>query len=871
MAPIRERTNNFMLRGNSLMKKLLSIALVALILLSAVPLSVSAVDYLPLTSNVEEEILSGAEALIAKIENMPNNTYTPSGSGKTYYVSNSGKSTNSGTSQNSPISFDKFMELISSTNSVAVGSVFLFKRGDTFRLNGTELKPKIVGGLTFSAYGEGAKPKFMNSIAAEGEENWELTSTPNVWKYVGEFSDQLDYQKDIGNIVFNGGEGWGIKVVRKNASEAIRVDLGKVFNGYEAFMSGGDPADDTGLKFSAFRHNTPFTDQSNLSNNLEYYHNYDDSTLYLYFNKGNPGKMFDSIELVLRGNMIYIGSSEAQNYTIDNLAFVNTGSHGVSFNKSQNCTVKNCTFEWIGGSIQHPERYANSSGDCHIRYGNAVQNWDSCTNFTVDHCYATQIYDCGFTSQYNNNSTVTVLMDGISITNTVTSYSNSGPEVWLTNTLREGYDNYKWSVKNLDVSQSYVLYGGYGWGHQRYNKDSNFFYGGLQNDYVTTYENCNYHDNYFFKARHTGIKARYAKSAGTANGGHNFNNNVFVMGEGQTLVQTGENLADCTGTSTFYTYNQSTVTNLVNNGFFTGSTFYYYDLADSTELDVEKMDLGQDVRKPYPHISVEDLDYILITASNMSSYASSVQSKNYNGIMVNYAALTSAVTLPLSSMSGFDNINVKEYPFIKIGYMTNDTAITSPVTLKYKTDFAKKDNIFGNSTTSTEATFSGPTIAVNVSGNREKSIVDIKATTNTHDQENPNPSNWLTPAVVYSWDAIESSAVYKELTIDPWNGGSASSGRFYGISYIAFFKDIQSASQFGYPTRPGDVNDDLKVDMLDEILMSRYFAAVNGWTLMPSFIGADSNGDDFVSAADHTVIARYLAGWTKYAALPYEG
>ncbi len=619
------------------MKKLLSIALVTLILLSAVPLSVSAnVDFLPLTSAVEEEILSGAEALIEKIKNTPNNTYTPAAGANTYYVSNSGNKNNDGLTEDSPIPLSKFLSLINAKKLVPVGSVFLFKRGETFRLNGNSISPKIVGGLTFSAYGEGDKPRFINSVAAEGENNWVLTETPNVWKYTGR---SLVSAKDIGNIVINGGEGWGIKVTRKNAAEAIRVDIGMVFNGYESFMSGADPADGTGNKFSPFRRNTRFIDQRNLSNNLEYYHNYNDNTLYMYFDKGNPGEVFDSIELTMRGNIISIGSFEAQNYIIDNLAFAQTGSHGISLSCSKNCTVKNCTFEWIGGSIQHPEYYANSSGDCWIRYGNAVQNWNSCENFTIDNCYATQVYDCGFTTQYNHNSTTDVLMKNIKITNTVTSYSNSGPEVWLTNTKTAGTKNYDWAVEDLDVSGNYVLYGGYGWGHQRHNKDSNFFYGAVQNDVITTYENCNYHDNYFFKARHTGIKARYSKSEGTRNGGHDFYDNVFVMGKGLTLVQTGANYDDCTGSNLFYSYNKSTITTLVNNGFFQGSTFYYYELKDDAKCDLEKVDLGQDVRNPYPSDPAYNTGHSHITPENAADYVAD-----------NFENITYALTLALATL-----------------------------------------------------------------------------------------------------------------------------------------------------------------------------------------------------------------------------
>ncbi len=841
------------------------------------------VKYAPLTSTLEDEILSGADALIEEILNTPNNSYSPTGSGKTYYVSTSGSSSGSGTSQSAPITLDRLKTLLSN-KSIPAGSVILFKRGDTFRTNGT-IKP-TVSGLTLAAYGEGAKPRLYNSVAGEGEGNWERTETKHVWKFAAQ---TFLKGNDIGNIVFNGGEGWGIKVCKYNKETDLRVDIGRVFNGYESYMSGGNPVSDDGNNFSPYKDSTPFIDQSDLSNNLEFYHNWDDNYLYLYYDKGNPGKVFDSIEIARGGHLLYAGGGEAQNLTIDNLAFAHTGSHGIGIQNSSDCTIKNCTFEWIGGSLQYPERYedtgaSDSASSGRTRLGNAVENWGSCQNYVIDHCYATQIYDCCFTTQYSigysdeiTDDNATILMKNISITNTVSSYSNSGPEVWLTNSSQNANtENCTWTLQNLEATSNYVLYGGYGWGHQRYNKDSNFFYGATQNDSVTNFINCEYHDNYFFKARHTGIKSRYAKNVreGMQNGGYNFRDNTFVMAEGLTLVQTGSNLADCTGNNTWYKYDQPTITQLLQNGFFTGSDFYYYNLEDSRECALEIVDLGEDVYYAYPYdpdyndTPISDLEYKVIIASDLATAGLGTNySTTVNTIPVEYRTFTSEITVPLSSMNTFSSIVVKDYPFIKVGYMSTDTAITSPATLKYKTNFAKKTSILGSSTTSTEAIFSGPTLAVNVSGKREKSVADIKATTNDHDKV-AQSSGWV-PAVEYSWDAIENDAVYKELIIDPWNGGSASNGRVYGISYIAFFKSDLAASQFSYPTRVGDANDDLKVDMVDEILMSRYFAGIKGFSTLPSFLGANANNDEFVSPADHTIVARYLAGWTKYATLPY--
>ena len=838
--------------------------------------------YSPLTNSVENAILSGADELIQDILDAPNNSYTPTGSGKTYYVSEKlGNSTNNGTSQSAPITIARLKTLLSN-NSIPEGSVILFKRGELFRANGTI---KLTApGLTLSAYGEGEKPKIYNSIAGEGKSNWTRTSTMHVWKFTGK---SLTKNQDVGNIVFNNGEGWGIKVSKKNKTENLRVDIGTVFNGYESFMSGGDPADASGNSFSPYRQSTPFTDQRDLSNNLEFYHNWDDNTLYLYYDKGNPGKVFDSIEIAIGSNLLYMGSAEAENVTVDNISFAHTGRHGIGMQYGKNILIKNCTFAWIGGSLQYPENY--ETGDSgKTRLGNAVENWGSCSNYTIDHCYATQIYDCCFTTQYSigTNDSITssnslVKMSDVTFTNTVSSYSNSGPEVWLTNSSQYATsDNCDWSIKNLEATNNYVLYGGYGWGHQRFNKDSNFFYGAVQIDNTTLYENCEYYDNYFFKARHTGIKARYAKKDGRENSGYDFHDNTFVMAEGLTILQTGNNLDDCSGTTTHYKYDQATISSLVANGFFPGSDFYYYDIADAG-LPTSGAEYPSD-----PNYDSSIIVGEMLLAEDLSGYADSL---SFNGIGYSSSLVTDEdgvdyfrinaeagsfsddqcyLAIPLESL-GY-GINVKTNPYIKLAYRTNISG-TNTLAVNYVAQYPIKNFFF---TTNYDATITGPTLTKVSDGTRQSSTINIA---NTSTGGTYTSSGWGSTSTKtisdFSFNTITDTANYKELRLKLWGAGDVSpvDGEYFDIVYIAFFPDAESAEKFEYPYVEnhlyGDVNGDEIVDSNDSVVLARFLAKWTGYTEINED-NSNLNQDTVVDSSDSVILARYLAKWSGYEVLP---
>ena len=67
--------------------------------------------------------------------------------------------------------------------------------------------------------------------------------------------------------------------------------------------------------------------------------------------------------------------------------------------------------------------------------------------------------------------------------------------------------------------------------------------------------------------------------------------------------------------------------------------------------------------------------------------------------------------------------------------------------------------------------------------------------------------------------------------------------------------------------KPGDVDLDGKVTPLDAMILARYLAGWNGYTV--NTYAADVDKDNDVTVKDAIILARHLAGWTDYKTLPH--
>lgn len=319
----------------------------------------------------------------------PNNTYTPGMNGKTYYVSSiNGSADNDGLSPEKPIRDV-------STLYFEPGSVILFERGSVFRLNSSL---NLRSNTTYGAYGEGEKPALYGSpYNYAKKEMWQPSRMKNVW--YASFGDT-----DCSSIVFNHGEDVGVK------------------------KNGG-------------------LDQ--LGKNGDFFHNATLTTVYLYCDKGNPGEIYDDIEIVLSSTVL--NAAAVDNVKIDNLS-LKYGNFGIRFDgNSSNISITNCEIGFIGG--------ANIGVDG-VRYGNGIEIFNGAggKNY-VNNCWIYQCFDTGFTWQGKKGNDY-----NISFTNNLLEYNCCSIEFWDGMSTEEDQSDVNF-ICNNNISR----FSGFGWGNRSWD------------------------------------------------------------------------------------------------------------------------------------------------------------------------------------------------------------------------------------------------------------------------------------------------------------------------------------------------------------------------------------------------------------------
>ena len=524
-------------------------------------------DWRELTDDVAGKYDDIVDARTDSIINSTNDIDPATINGECYYISsvngddsNDGKSPETSWKSISKLYTTKFGETVSILKS---GDAVFFERGSVFypsfetNYSGDTVLDGAASGVTYSAYGKGDKPLFTNALDVNGSMDWESTGFENVWRLEERLQGKEDSPAycDVGNIVFNDGEGWGIKVLPYNLLDPYKagvktVDSGMVSNGYESYHSGG----------------TEFTSPGSLANNLEFFHDYSDGSLYLYFDKGNPGEYFDKIVVSLRGDIMSLGS--VKDVVLDNLAVKYGGAHGIDMYDVTNIEIQNCDIQWIGGSLQ------GGDGKDKVRFGNAVQNWAECDGLYVHDCFMSQIYDGTLSSQVGGSASV---MQNIELYDNVLTLGNSPIEIWGGSAYEE--DGTPSSIyKNIWVHDNYMMYTGYHFGHQRPSKNASFNSGTSQctENWIMENNVCLYSSVYAFVGwnfvsdfREYGIESRnnvYALNAGR---------DYFYRGyENPIRMETGDSVKKpeyiC------YPYTQRYMQYLSSLGIEKGTTFYYY-------------------------------------------------------------------------------------------------------------------------------------------------------------------------------------------------------------------------------------------------------------------------------------------------------
>ncbi len=246
--------------------------------------------------------------------------------GTAYYVSNSGNDNNDGKTPKTA------WATIAKVNSMSLrsGDGIFFERDGLWR----EIPIKR-SDITYSAYGQGAKPKIYGSPEnGTGEEKWSLLKgTKNIWVFYKELYD-------VGGIVFNEGAEWATRIIG-------------IWNGKQ-YVESTDPSTPINinkLDNYKFFHEVDYTGYSTQESGRSLDRK---GKLYLRCDDGNPGKLYSTIEFLSNPTQQENGGGLAllevvDNCVVDNLCIMYGCELGIM--AEGNAIVQNCEVGWIGGCI----------------------------------------------------------------------------------------------------------------------------------------------------------------------------------------------------------------------------------------------------------------------------------------------------------------------------------------------------------------------------------------------------------------------------------------------------------------------------------------------------------------------------------------
>lgn len=115
-----------------------------------------------------------------------------------------------------------------------------------------------------------------------------------------------------------------------------------------------------------------------------------DMSLYIYYDGGNPGKVFTNIEIPI-DTAIITSPKGLENFEVNNIE-LRHGRGPFWPSNSKNIFMTYCVIGWCGV-------FADNKGG--VRYGGGSGACLSCDKFIYDHCYFYQQYDSGVSPQYD--------------------------------------------------------------------------------------------------------------------------------------------------------------------------------------------------------------------------------------------------------------------------------------------------------------------------------------------------------------------------------------------------------------------------------------------------------------------------------------
>lgn len=333
-----------------------------------------------------------ANALRDKILSAANTEELYEIKGTKYYISAHGNDENDGLSPLTPFaSFDMLKNI-----SLKEGDAVLLERNSIFRISDTI--ETEVNGLTFGTYGKGEKPRIYACPCDYADAGlWEKTDKPNVWR-----------------------------TVFKTAKGRKLGACGMFFN--------------HGKEIGALR----FKGIDDLHTNLDFYSikvpNENTGEVLLYFDKGNPGEYYKSIEILPeRLHIFFLKGSK--DYVIDNLCLKYTGGFPILVS-GKNVTITNCEIGCCGGLFQP-----------NTRFGNGIEMSGKVIDVVVKNNWFYQVFDSALTWQ--GGTTAEAQYINIDFSENLFEYNNADVEFFAHGEA---------VVDNIRISKNIMRFTCAGWG-----------------------------------------------------------------------------------------------------------------------------------------------------------------------------------------------------------------------------------------------------------------------------------------------------------------------------------------------------------------------------------------------------------------------
>ena len=383
-------------------------------------------------SKAREAILNSPTTIQKGEELVLGETYT----GTAYYVSEDGNDNNDGLTPETAWATLTKVEY----TPLEYGDTVFFNRGDSWYG-----QLVMQAGVTYSAYGEGAKPIITGSLSDMAQsEKWilheETADGRKIWKYA----------ESVGNsgvLLLNGGEIVARKEYPLWDGEQYTTAKGEVYDVTRdlADLSYFPAIDLTGQSLPVFVEDNSFS-----------------GTLYMRCDAGNPGEIYSQIELAVLDS----GTSTAlEGYNaIDNIHFRCYAGMGMDCCSHDNIVYQNCESSWCGGGISRYDKsiYQHNPSAVHISGGGLLLFGSNVTG------HNNYIHDC------ENKGVAVVINGGYGLNN------KSHASIERVNVLAEGNviercgssfymmiefmaPGSVWKFEDVRFMNNYVVNGGYGW------------------------------------------------------------------------------------------------------------------------------------------------------------------------------------------------------------------------------------------------------------------------------------------------------------------------------------------------------------------------------------------------------------------------